>query len=81
LWEEIWNEREHVDFETNEPILGEPLTLYFHHVLGKSDYPEYRFKKWNIVLVSWDTHAQAEAHCKLPKIDAYKNKLLKTKVK
>jgi len=81
LWAEIWAERPHIDFETGEPIYGEPLTLYFHHILGKSDYPEYRYEKWNIVLVSWDTHAQAEAHCKLPKIDTYKNKLLKTKVR
>lgn len=81
LWAEIWAERPHIDFETEEPIYGEPLTLYFHHVLPKSEYPEFRYCKWNIVLVSWDTHAQAEAHCKLPKIEEYKKQLLKTKVK
>ena len=86
LWNAIWAERPHIDFETGEPIYGEPLTLYFHHVLPKNEgpggYPQFRYKKWNIVLVSWDTHAKAEADLDLvPKIKAYRNKLLKTKVK
>jgi hypothetical protein len=82
FWATIWEEREHVDFETNEPIYGEPLTLYFHHVLPKSTYPQYRYAKWNIVLVSWDTHTNAENNIDLvPKIKAYRDKLLKTKVK
>ena|SRR5271155_232711 len=82
LWAAIWEERPHIDFETNEPIYGEPLTLYFHHILERRNYPQYRYSKWNIVLVSWDTHAKAESDLDLvPKIKAYRNKLLKTKAK
>jgi hypothetical protein len=86
LWNTIWQERPHVDFETDEPIYGEPLTLYFHHVLPKHDgpggYPQFRYKKWNIIIVSWDTHTKAENNIDLvPKIKAYRDKLLKTKIK
>ena len=82
FWASIWEEREHIDFETGEPIYGEPRTLYFHHVLFKSKYPKYRYKKWNIVLVSWETHTKAENNIDLvPKIKAYRDKLLKIKIK
>jgi hypothetical protein len=81
LWAEIWEEREHIDFETGQPICGEALTLYFHHVLPKrpkhlGGYPEYRYEKWNIVLVSWETHTKAEADLDLvPKIKEYTQRL------
>lgn len=78
LWAEIWEEREHLDFETDKPIYGEPLTLYFHHILGKKKYPQFRYCKWNIVLVSWETHDKAERNLDLvPKIKQYKKELLK----
>ena len=80
FFSEIWEEREHVDFETNKPITGEPLTLYFHHVLPKAlhRYKKYRYCKWNIVILSWETHTQAEGLLdKLPKVKAYKEYLIK----
>jgi hypothetical protein len=80
LFAEIWNERPHIDFETGEPIYGEPLTLYFHHVLGKrkTAYPQFRYEKWNIILVSWETHTKAENKLDLvPKIKEYTLKLKK----
>lgn len=78
LWAEIWDERPHIDFETGEYLGDEPLTLFFHHVLPKrpTAFPQYRFKKWNIILVSWETHSKAEAHLdNVPKIKEYTNKL------
>lgn len=75
---EIWCEREHIDFETGEPIYGEPLTLYFHHCLPKKKYPKLRHAKENIVLISWQTHTKAENNLDLvPKIREYTNQLLK----
>lgn len=81
LYMEIWNEREHVDFETDE-IIPFPLSYNFHHVLPKKEgpggYPQYRHCKWNIVLVGWSTHDKAERNVDLvPKIKAYRDKLLK----
>jgi len=77
---EIWNERPHIDYETGEPIPGDASTLYFHHVLpkGTDRFKKYRYKKWNIVLVSWQTHSQAENDIDfVPKIKAYREQLLK----
>lgn len=75
---EIWDEREHICFESGQPIYGEPLTLYFHHVLEKELYPQYRYKKWNIVLVTWAVHDNVHRLAKLcPNIQAYREKLIK----
>lgn len=80
-WEfflEIWSERPHICYESGEPIYGEPLTLYFHHVLEKDKYPKYRYKKWNIVLVSWAVHDNVHRLSDLcPKIKEYQNQLIK----
>jgi len=57
----IWQERPHVDYETGLPIYGEFSLLYFHHVLQKKPFPQYRHCAWNIVLVSWETHGNADA--------------------
>lgn len=87
FFQEIWEEREHIDFETDQPIFGEVASLYFHHVLPKrpkhlGGYPEFRYKKWNIVLVSWETHTKTENNIDLtPKIKAYRDYLLKTYIK
>lgn len=78
---EIWDERQHIDFETGDPILGKPAMQNFHHLLEKSpnnhtDYSIYRHSKWNIVLVNWDTHNQAHSNIdKTPKIKALTEQL------
>jgi hypothetical protein len=75
---EIWNERDHICYETGDPIYGEPLTLYFHHVLEKELYEEYRYCKWNIVLVTWETHSKCHNNIDFaPKVKAYRDKLIK----
>lgn len=78
FWVEIWDERPHVDFETGAFLGNEPLTLFFHHVLAKrpTAFPQYRFCKWNIILVSWETHSKAEGDLdNVPKIKEYTEKL------
>lgn len=77
---EIWGEREHVCFESGKFLGNEPLTVYFHHVLPKKSttggYPQYRYKKWNIVLLSFEHHSKAEVNDDfVPKVKAYKEKI------
>jgi hypothetical protein len=84
MYLEIWEERQHVDFETGE-IIPFPLSYNFHHVLpkkpGPGGYPQFRHEKWNIVLVTWGTHSKAENNIDLvPKIKAYREQLIKTYV-
>ena len=77
---EIWNERPHVCFETDQPLGDEPLTVFFHHVLEKGlrRYAKYRHCKWNIVLITWQVHDQVGMDIdKCPKIKAYREQLLK----
>jgi len=75
---EIWEEREHICFESGVPLYGEPLTLYFHHVFEKELYEEYRYCKWNIVLVTWAVHDNTHRLSDLcPKIKAYREQLTK----
>ena len=75
---EIWSERPKIDYETNEKIEGKPKNYHFHHVLEKANYPEYRHKKWNIVLVNKDTHDNCHSTdgSLNPKIHAYRKHLL-----
>lgn len=77
---EIWDEREHICFETDEYLGDEPQTLFFHHVLEKGirRYKKYRHCKWNIVLISWQVHDQVGMDIdRCPRIKAYHDKLIK----
>lgn len=65
MFENIWKPlfpHQRVCYETGRRLFpdenGNPYTTYFHHVLPKSLYPQFRFSPWNIVLVSFDTHSQ-----------------------
>lgn len=70
-YQEMWDEREHVCFETGKPLVGDALTLYFHHILPKAKYPQYRYEKWNIVLLHPDVHSQVETFIdKCPRVKA-----------
>ena len=81
---EIWEEREHVCFETKEYLGSEPSTIYMHHVLPKEKYDEYKYCKWNIVLLQWQIHASCENSMdNTPKVKRFHQFLLRniTKLK
>jgi hypothetical protein len=80
FYQEIWNEREHICFETGIYLGDESKTLFFHHVLEKGTraYKAYRHCKWNIVLISWQVHDQVGMDIdKCPKIKAYRDLIIK----
>lgn len=80
FYQEIWEERPHVCFETGEYLGEEPFTLFFHHVLAKGAraYKQFRHYKWNIVLVNRQTHSQVELNIdKCPKIKQYREQIIK----
>ncbi len=60
FYQEVWEERKHYSDLTGKYIPGEIMSIYFHHLLRKETYPEFRHKKWNIVLIEADIHAQIE---------------------
>lgn len=77
---EIWDERKHFCYETHEFLGNIPYTTFFHHVLPKASraYKRFRYAKWNIVLISWQTHSKAENGIKFsPRVKAYRDYLIK----
>lgn len=60
LFQQIWNERGPYS-EISKKWLGkEPLSIYFHHILPKSKYPELTLSKENIIILTSDEHQKVE---------------------
>lgn len=55
---EIWNERPHYCEVTGQYLGSEFKTIYADHLLEKSQYPQFRHEKCNIILVTGDIHSQ-----------------------
>lgn len=56
----IWNKRMHV-CEISKLYLGkEANSMYFHHILSKSKYPQAKLDSENIIILHPNIHAQVE---------------------
>ena len=77
---EIWNSTppyRRKCYETGKSLPHPPLSTYFHHVLPKSKYPEYRLEKWNIVLLDPEIHNQVEINIdKTPRVKELTQRIL-----
>lgn len=62
FYNSIWDSREHKCFNCESQLPSEPLTLYFHHILPKRNYPELRHTDWNIVILCPDCHSSFEMY-------------------
>jgi hypothetical protein len=79
LFMSIWNKRPHRSEISNSPLIGEPSSAYFHHILPKSKYPEAKFDEDNIILLTFDEHNNVENDMyKYEEINNKRN-ILKTK--
>lgn len=66
MWEmflQIWEERKHPDGRNYSELSGEYLgkeakSTMFHHIFEKGPYPQYKFDKKNIILITWEEHSQ-----------------------
>jgi len=56
FYREIWNEREHKCQVTGEWLGNELKSIFVEHLLEKSVFPQFRYEKRNIALVSGDIH-------------------------
>lgn len=70
FYREVWNASPHVCQCGCKRYLGkEPLTTFFHHLLPKSIYPQFRHTFENIMILHPDDHSQAESNIdKLPEV-------------
>ena len=57
----IWKTRQHLSEVSGLPLVGEPLSVYFHHILPKSKYPEAALDEENIILLTLLEHEQVES--------------------
>lgn len=60
LYKSIWKERKQTSEVSGKKIYGEPKTIYFHHILPKSKYPQAKYDPENIILITGDEHATVE---------------------
>jgi len=56
----IWEKSNRRCKITNRYLGDEPLTTFFHHILPKSRFPEYRWCEWNVIMLHPEVHAQVE---------------------
>jgi hypothetical protein len=57
---QIWKKRLHLSEVSGLPLVGEPLHIYFHHILPKEKYPQAALDEENIILLTWEEHDQVE---------------------
>lgn len=72
FYSSIWDSREHKCFNCNCSLGGEPLTLFFDHILEKSRFPDLRYEQDNIMLLCPDCHYN--------KTNAYYSEKIKQKI-
>jgi hypothetical protein len=56
----IWESRPHESEVSGTCLVKEPLSIYFHHILPKSKYPELAYDESNIILLTLDEHTNVE---------------------
>jgi hypothetical protein len=57
---QIWKKRLHLSEVSGLSLVGEPLHIYFHHILPKEKYPQAALDEENIILLTWEEHDQVE---------------------
>ena len=57
---QIWRKRLHYSEVSMDYLGREPLSVFFHHILPKSKYPQAEFDEENIILLTWQEHDQVE---------------------
>jgi hypothetical protein len=58
---QIWKKRLHLSEVSGLPLVGEPLHIYFHHILPKEKYPQASLDEENIILLTLDEHTNVES--------------------
>lgn len=72
----VWSGRKHESEISGVPLGTEPKSIYFHHILPKSTYPEAKYDTENIILLTGREHETVEAFpTYYPKINELRAKL------
>lgn len=57
---DVWHRRRHYSEVSGRWLGKEALSVYFHHILAKSKYPNAIFDEDNIILLTFDEHQKVE---------------------
>lgn len=57
---QIWKKKLHYSEVSMDYLGREPLSVFFHHILPKSKYPEAALDEENIILLTLNEHDQVE---------------------
>lgn len=57
---QIWRKKLHYSEVSMDYLGKEPLSVFFHHILPKSKYPESGLDEENIILLTMEEHDQVE---------------------
>lgn len=60
FFKDIWNKRRHYSEVSGKYLGSEILSVFFHHILPKEKYPDFRFNEENIILLTLEEHDQVE---------------------
>lgn len=60
FYKEVWLASKHECQACGAKLPKEPLTLFFHHLLPKAIYPQFRHTFENIMVLCPDCHSQIE---------------------
>jgi 5-methylcytosine-specific restriction endonuclease McrA len=60
FYKEVWLASKHECQACGAKLPKEPLTLFFHHLLPKAIYPQFRHTFENIMVLCPDCHSQVE---------------------
>lgn len=78
FYAEIWASSPHKCEECGKNLGKEPMTIFFHHLLEKRNYGEFRYTPENIMILCPDHHTQAETDIdKVPKVKARRTQVEK----
>lgn len=56
----IWEKRPHISEISGDWLGKEASTLFFHHILPKSKYPQFKLSEENIILLTPNEHQNVE---------------------
>ncbi len=69
FYAEIWLASPHKCQSCGCGLPKEPLTIFFHHLFEKRNYPQFRHTPENIMILCADCHTQTETDInKVPKV-------------
>jgi len=82
FYKEIWAASKHACQSCGVKLPKEPLTLFFHHLLPKSIYPQFRHEPSNIAILCFECHSKCETNIDFaPKIKMIKDRVSKELLK